>query len=182
MDFPSIEQLASAYSNTPVTTTVIFATSENRTFYEQVASQFKSAYVGKLKSDSSNIVELIRDEFGRIDSKMEIGKNPTTDTVRFKYYSNCLGTGGERETAICDNLPASGDVTFTIQIDLPECPADSDETEMIVDFSPVGLPVFVGVKLIYLCDWGTTKIDLICYNDQNSNSSVLCLGVGYILM
>ncbi len=152
MDFPSIEQLASAYSNTPVTTTVIFATTTGQDFYEEVASQFKSAYVGILKSDSSNIVELVREEFALIESKMEITKNATSDTVQFKYYSNCLGTGGDRETAICENLPATGEVTYTIEINLSKCPATSNETEANVDFSPVGLPVIIGVKLIYLCD------------------------------
>lgn len=150
MDFPSIEQLASAYTKIP-TTTVIFA-AMHRDFYENVASQFKAAYVGILESDSSNIVELIRDEFARIDSKIEIEKSDTTDTVHFKYYSNCMGTDGERETAICENIPATGEVTFTVEIDFPECPIDKDETGMNIDFTPVGLPVFIEVKLSFLCD------------------------------
>lgn len=152
MDFPSIEQIAAAYSTKPVATTVIFATAYGKDFYEQVASQFKSAYVGELKSDSSNIVELIKDEFARIDSKIEIEKSVETDTVNFKYYSNCMGTDGERETAICENIPATGEVTFTIEIDLPECPSDKDDTGINIDFSPVGLPVSIEVNLKYLCD------------------------------
>lgn len=46
MDYPSIEQLARAYSKKQATTTAIFATSAGTTdFYENVASQFKSAYM-----------------------------------------------------------------------------------------------------------------------------------------
>lgn len=152
MDFPSVEQLASSYSKTPVTTTVIFATSAYRTFFEDVAAQFKSAYVGTLKSDSSNIVELIRDEFVRIESKMEIDKSATSDAVYFKYYSNCMGTDGERETAICENLPESGEVSFVVEIDFPKCPADNDSDGMEINFSPVGLPVSIDIKLKFLCD------------------------------
>lgn len=152
MDFPSIEQIASAYSKTPVATTVIFATSYGNDFYEEVASQFKSAYVSKLKSDSSNIVELIKDEFARIESKIEIEESVSTDSVHFRYYSNCMGTDGERETAICENIPTTGEVTFTVEIDLPQCPIDKDDSGLNIDFRPVGLPVSIEVNLKYLCD------------------------------
>lgn len=151
MDFPSLEQIGSAYSKTPVTT-VIFAASAYLSFFRDVASYFKSASVGLLSTDSSNIVELIRDEFARIDSKMQIEKSAATDAINFKYYSNCMGSDGERETVICENLPSSGEVTFTVEIDLPECPVDDQVDGTFIDFSPVGLPVSIGVNLSFLCD------------------------------
>lgn len=151
MDYPSVEQLARAYSKNQATTTVIFATSSGTIgFYEDVASQFKSAYVGVLETDSSNILELIKNEFASIDSRMEIEKSVTSDVLAFKYFSNCMGTE-KQETAVCENLPASGEVTFTVEIELIECPADENDTGIIIDFSPVGLPVPIEVELSYLC-------------------------------
>ncbi|XP_037042429.1 integrin beta-PS-like [Bradysia coprophila] len=153
MDYPSIEQLANAYSKNQATTTAIFATSSKTvTFYEQVASQFKSAYVGALNSDSSNVLELIRNEFAKIESRMEIEKSDTSESVSFKYFSNCMRSDDERETTVCEHLPNSGDVTFVVEIDLAECPKDGDETGMMFDLNPVGLPIFIEVELSYLCD------------------------------
>lgn len=146
-----MEQLASAYSKNQATTTVIFATSiETISFYEDVASKFKSAYVGVLQKDSSNILELVKNEFVKIESRMKIEKSDTSDVLNFKYYSNCMGTS-EQETAICDNLPPSGEVTFIVEIDLAECPADKDETGAMFEINPVGLPIFIKVELSYLC-------------------------------
>ncbi|XP_037042207.1 integrin beta-PS-like [Bradysia coprophila] len=150
MNFPSVAQIASAYSKTPVTTTVIFATARYAWWWEGVASHFKSAYVAELALDSSNIVELIKNEFARIDSRFEIETNVLTDTVHFKYFSSCMGSD-EEETAICENMPPEGEVSFTVEIDLPECPVDADDTEPI-DFRPVGLPVSHEVQLSFLCD------------------------------
>lgn len=152
MDYPSIEQLANAFSKKQATTTVIFATSSyNVKFYQEVASQFKSAYVGILKTDSSNVLELIKSEFAKIDSKMEVERSDTSDSVSFKYYSNCMNTGDERETAICENLPKTGEVTFVVEIDLAECPKDKSETGMVFQLNPVGLPIFIEVELSFLC-------------------------------
>lgn len=153
MDYPSIQQLANVYSKKQATTTVIFATSYYTVaFYEYVASQFKSAYVGELDMDSSNVLELLREEFAKIESRMEIEKSDTTDSVAFRYFSNCLNSDDELETTICENLPSSGEVTFTVEIDLAECPEDKDEAGMRFDLNPVGLPIFVDVELGYLCD------------------------------
>lgn len=151
MDYPSIDQLARAYSKNQATTTVIFAaTTGTISFYEGVASKFKSAYVGVLQRDSSNVLELIKNEFVKIESRMEIEKSETSDILNFKYYSNCMGTG-EQETAICENLPPSGEVTFIVEIDLTKCPTDKDETGAVFELNPVGLPVFIEVELSFLC-------------------------------
>lgn len=154
MDYPSIEQLAKAYSRKQATTTAIFATSSyTARYYEQhVASQFKSAYVGVLNADSSNVLELIKTEFAKIESRMEIEKSDTSDAVSFRYFSNCMNSDDERETAICEHLPNAGDVTFVVEIELGECPKDGDESGMVFDLNPVGLPIFVEVKLSYLCE------------------------------
>lgn len=153
MDYPSVEQLASAYSKNQAVTTVIFATDVMSIgFYENVASQFRSAYVAVLNYDSSNIIDLLKNEFEKINSRMEIEKSDTSDSVYFRYFSSCMGTGGDEETAICENLPASGEVTFIVEIDMPECPIDENETGMIIDFNPVGLPISIELELSFLCN------------------------------
>lgn len=153
MDYPSVEQLAKAFSVKQATTTVIFATSSHTVaLYNEIASHFKSAFVGILKEDSSNVLELINDEFAKIESRMEIEKSDTSDSVSFKYFSNCINFDDERETAICERLPKTGEVTFVVEIDLSECPTDKDETGMVFTLNPVGLPVSIEVELSYLCD------------------------------
>lgn len=152
MDYPSVEQLARAYSKKQATTTVIFATNTSTLdFYESVAAQFKSAYVAVLNTDSSNILDVVRSEFTKIQSKMEIEKSENNDIVHFKYFSNCMGTGGAKETKICENLPPSGKVTFTVEIDLAKCPTDENDTGTEFILNPVGLPRYFKVKLKFLC-------------------------------
>lgn len=111
----------------------------------------KSAYVGVLKTDSSNVLDLIKTEFEKIGSRMEIEKSDTSDAVFFKYFSNC-NSDDEQETALCDHLPDSGEVTFIVEIDFAECPTDKDETGMMFALNPVGLPIFIDVELSYMCD------------------------------
>ncbi|KAJ6639984.1 Integrin beta-PS [Pseudolycoriella hygida] len=143
MDYPSVEQIARGFSKSQKTTTVIFATHISTIqFYENVAAQFKSAYVATLEEDSSNILDVLKNEFGKIESRMEIEKSDTGDSVHFKYFSNCLGTGGPIETLFCENLPTYGNVSFVIEIDLPECPHGDDEAGVSFTLNPVGLPSF----------------------------------------
>ncbi len=152
MDYPSVQQLATAYSQQQRTTTVIFATNTSTiTFYEQVASQFKSAYIAILNTDSSNILDVVRSEFAKIQSRMEIEKSKTNGYVNFRYFSNCASDGSEIETIFCENLPPSGEVTFTVQIDLDKCPDNPNEIGTDFILNPVGLPTFVAIQLVYLC-------------------------------
>lgn len=152
MDYPSVEQVARVYSRKQATTSVIFATNTSTIdFYESVASQFNSAQIAILKTDSSNILDVVKSEYAKIQSQMEIEKSETNDTVHFKYFSSCMGAGGEQETAFCENLPESGEVTFIVEIDLTTCPTDKDETGTIFRLNPVGLPIYVDVELRFLC-------------------------------
>lgn len=152
MDYPSVEQLATAYSQRQRTTSVIFASApETLDFYESVASQFKSALVAELKTDSSNILEVVKSEFARIVSRMEIEKTDTTDGLHFKYFSSCSGTGGPRETRLCENLPHEGNVTFTVEIDFGNCPTEKDDSGEAVTMNPVGLSSFYNLILKWLC-------------------------------
>lgn len=153
MDFPSVQQLATAYSKHRQTTTVIFATNTSTlNFYEQVASQFKSAYIATLNTDSSNILDIVRNEFAEMQSHMEIETSETTESIEFRYFSNCARDGGDDiETIFCENLPPSGYVTFTVEVDLNKCPDNPKEIGTDFILNPVGLPTFVAVELVFMC-------------------------------
>lgn len=147
-----MQQLATAYSEQQRTTTVIFAThTSTLSFYEQVASQFKSAHIAILETDSSNILDIVRSEFAKIESHMEIENSKPNGTVKFTYFSSCAGESGEIKTTFCENLPPSGEVTFTVQIDLDKCPDDPNEMGTDFILNPVGLPTFAAVQLVYQC-------------------------------
>lgn len=152
MDYPSVEQLARAYSKERQTTTVIFATNTSTlSFYEHVASQFESAYIAVLNTDSSNILDIVRSEFAAIQSRMKIETSKTSESIRFRYFSNCARDSGEIATIFCENLPPSGQVTFKVEIDLDKCPDDPNEIGTGFIVNPVGLPTFVAVELLFMC-------------------------------
>lgn len=88
-DYPSLEQIHRIVTESKVN--IIFAvTEESHNVYQQLSEHIPGSTTGKLEADSSNIVEIIRDNFKKIASKFELRDN-SSDAVQIKYISSCLG-------------------------------------------------------------------------------------------
>ena len=91
-DYPSISQINHKVKEHHVN--VIFAVTANQVnIYRQLAEGqnplIEGSTAGKLENDSSNIVDLIQDEYLKITSAIEL-KDNATDNVKITYYSPCL--------------------------------------------------------------------------------------------
>ncbi len=149
-DYPSKDQLKTILESNSMTT--IFAVrSEALPFYQNLTNNIKASTVGTLNTDSSNIVELISNEYDKIHSRIELqNTEPTTNELTIRYYSNCHDEE-EKETHICENLPKNGVINFTVNIDLNDCPEDPDDWDQKITISPIGLPIKLDIRAYLVC-------------------------------
>lgn len=102
-DYPSIPQINSKVKEHSIN--VIFAVTEKQLeVYQELQKHIEGSYSGKLSEDSSNVVDLVKDQYKQISSTVEMKDNATSH-VRIKYYSKCLVEDGkEIETNKCGNI------------------------------------------------------------------------------
>ncbi|CAG2105381.1 unnamed protein product [Medioppia subpectinata] len=154
-DYPSISQINHKVKDHHVN--VIFAVTSNQfDIYRQLAEGLnpliEGSTAGKLENDSSNIVDLIQDEYLKITSAIEL-KDNATDNVKITYYSSCLNQKKE-ETKICRGLRVGDSVTFEAKIEVTSCPRNRGEWNQTILIYPVGLndALIIDLEMICECD------------------------------
>lgn len=87
---------------------VIFAvTKEQIQIYEQLKTHIEGASTGQLSEDSSNVVELVKEQYEQISSSVEM-KHEASSIIKVSYYSHCLNdTGPLKNTNKCGNIKVS---------------------------------------------------------------------------
>ncbi|KAJ8948573.1 hypothetical protein NQ318_007577 [Aromia moschata] len=141
---------------------VIFAvTKETIKIYEELAKRIEGASVGKLEGDSSNIVELIKEQYKKISSTVEL-KHNASSAVKLRFFSRCLNkTGAEVETKKCGDIKnllncvfyRFGDsIKFRIDIEILKCPKDPKDYFQTIKISPVAINESLIIDLQMLCD------------------------------
>jgi len=149
-DYPSVSQINQKVKENSVN--LIFAiTKEQLNIYEQLGKHVEGASYGMLSNDSSNVVELVQDQYNKISSSIEV-KDNATGVVKVTYYSSCLGNGPSVQTNKCDGLKVGTVVNFTARIELTGCPADPREWRQLFQIYPVGINESLLVDLEMLCD------------------------------
>lgn len=105
-DYPSIEQINLAVKKNSIN--VIFAVTHNTLgVYDQLAKHIEGASVAKLEKDSSNIVELIKEQYEQISSSLEM-KHNASSAVSIRFFTKCLNrTGALVNTNKCGNIKVS---------------------------------------------------------------------------
>lgn len=86
----------------------------------------EGSYAATLSNDSSNIVDLVRNQYNAISSSIEM-KDTASNYVSLRYYSSCLGNGPLVETNECDGLKVGNKVEFTVEVEVPACPENRAE-------------------------------------------------------
>ena len=145
-DYPSLEQIHKVVTESKVN--VIFAVPEESIdVYKQLSEHLPGSTTALLRNDSSNIVELIRDNFKKIASRVEFRDN-SSSAVQIKYMSSCLGRG-KGETNICHNIGVGETVEFDVEIKVTECPPNGTEIFVI---TPIGISESTVVELHVMCE------------------------------
>ncbi|XP_010770177.1 integrin beta-2-like, partial [Notothenia coriiceps] len=111
MDYPSVGQLAIQLEKNNIQP--IFAVTKNvEDVYKQLTKLIPKSEVGVLSSDSKNVVQLIKEAYKRLSSKVTVTHDNLPEHVSVVYTPNCKGAGpaGESE-GICDNVPVGEEVS-----------------------------------------------------------------------
>ncbi|KAI5633054.1 integrin beta chain VWA domain-containing protein [Phthorimaea operculella] len=172
-DYPSISQINLKVKKNAIN--VIFAvTSEQISVYEQLSKHIEGSSSGVLSEDSGNVVELVRDQYNKITSTVEM-KDTASDAVQIVYYSSCLGPKDDiQQTNKCDGLKVGDVVEFTAEITLKECPKDPNQWRQTFEISPVGVSESMTVELEMICDCPCERPGHFAYE----NSTNVCNGHG----
>jgi protocadherin alpha len=89
-DYPSVAQINSKVKEKNIH--MIFAvTAEQVNIYEKLTKSIQGSSCGELAANSSNVVELVRKEYEKITSTVEL-KDTSSEYVRVSYFSKCLST------------------------------------------------------------------------------------------
>ncbi|XP_023167612.1 integrin beta-PS isoform X1 [Drosophila hydei] len=148
-DYPSISQINQKVKQNAIN--IIFAVTQNQySVYQKLSAHIEGSSSAILSNDSSNVVDLVREEYGKISSTVEMKDNATGD-VKVTYLSSCLTNGPQIKTNKCGGLKVGDKVTFTAQITVTKCPTDPRHWNQAIQIYPVGINESMIIDLEMLC-------------------------------
>ncbi|XP_060528890.1 integrin beta-PS isoform X2 [Cylas formicarius] len=149
-DYPSIEQINLSVKRNAIN--VIFAVTGNTIgIYDQLAKHIEGASVAKLEKDSSNIVELIKEQYEQISSSVEL-KHNASSALSIRFFTKCLNTSGVTlNTNKCGNVKVGDVINFKIELEVLKCPKDPKDRFQTIQIYPVGINESLIIDLEMLC-------------------------------
>ncbi|XP_002057277.3 integrin beta-PS isoform X1 [Drosophila virilis] len=148
-DYPSISQINQKVKQNAIN--IIFAVTQNQySVYQKLSGHIEGSSSAILSNDSSNVVDLVREEYSKISSSVEMKDNAMGD-VKITYLSSCLTNGPQIKTNKCSGLKVGDKVTFTAQITVTKCPANPRDWNQVIQIYPVGINESMIIDLEMLC-------------------------------
>lgn len=147
-DYPSVAELATKLAENNIQP--IFAvTSKIMPIYQDLSKMIPKSAVGELKEDSSNVVQLIKDAYNNLSSRVIIKHNTLPDGVKISYKSHCNGEESEsKDEGICSNVKINQEISFTITITADQCLSKTESFEI----KPLGFTENLEIILTTECD------------------------------
>ncbi|XP_072902731.1 integrin beta-2 [Hemitrygon akajei] len=166
-DYPSVAELADKLAENNIQP--IFAvTNKIMPIYQELSTMIPKSAVGELKEDSSNVVQLIKDAYNNLSSKVIIKHNNLPDGVRISYRSLCNGERTESEKeGVCSNVKINQEIEFEITITAEKCLSESQSFEI----KPLGFTEKLKISLMTECD---------CKCDDQAEVSKYCNNKGHV--
>jgi len=153
MDYPSVSFLKQRMKDNDIIP-IIAATKEMRRVYEELAEAWKDLGTGfgELSGDSSNIVNLVRDNYQRISSTIRVVSKEAPGVLDIKHQvtSGCDGENLSADRKQCSNVRINQQVDFSVSVTAKQCPDNYKNG----DNFKVNVPGFgnVEVEVSYICD------------------------------
>lgn len=167
-DYPSISQLAHKIMATKVN--VIFAVTEGQLdVYRNLSVFIEGSTVGKLADDSGNIVDLVKDNYDKISSSIEL-KTQDDEDIDVKFRTKCLGNE-LHDGARCEKIGIAQSVTFETTVMVTSCPANPSQWQRTFKIYPVGLAEALTVNLELQCECNCEKPEFEEVNSPKCNAS-----------
>ena len=173
-DYPSISQINQKVMDYSVN--LIFAVTANQIeIYEKLKQLIKGSSAGMLMNDSSNIVDLVKAEYQKITSSVELLDDYKDEYIQIEYFSTCLD-GKLKKRNKCDGLRVGTQVDFEVKLTVLKCPENKNRWNQTITINPVGLKEKLQLDLEMICececekDWMKEKHSSKC----NGTGSYQC--------
>ncbi|XP_041366315.1 integrin beta-PS-like [Gigantopelta aegis] len=155
LDYPSVGQISQMVGSKNVLTIFAIPDGSHRSVdeaYKELSQRMRGSSVVKLNKDSSNIVKLVKTEYEKIISKVELKVNGS-EGINIVLRSECTYYRGKTKTNTCDNLsPQGGEVTFDVEISTTSCPEKKSDRRKTVTIQPVGLAEKLTLQIDIMCE------------------------------
>ncbi|GAV06686.1 hypothetical protein RvY_16633 [Ramazzottius varieornatus] len=149
-DYPSLSQINRAVKENKIN--MIFAVTEDQfPTYSRLSGYVEGSVAGKLANDSSNVVELVKDQYNKISSSVELKDNAPSEIVKITYFAKCPGKEMER-TSVCHGVKVGNEIQWQLNIEVDKCPPGPSPHRIPFKVYPVGLDEELSVNLEIICD------------------------------
>ncbi|XP_065341680.1 integrin beta-PS-like, partial [Cloeon dipterum] len=152
LDYPSVAQISNNARKLKMN--VIFAVTGNvKTNYEMLKEAIYNSQTAILKGDSSNVVELIKEQYDKLTQDV-IMDYPKSEDFVIKMSSNCKGGKKLKETNKCSVKKKGDTITFNVQLEVKQCPASKTQKIYI---SPSSINERLEIELEVDCECDCEK-------------------------
>nr|XP_054766828.1 integrin beta-1-B-like [Lytechinus pictus] len=147
LDYPSISHLNAKMRENSVIP--IFAVVQQEfEVYNNLTQYIEGATAGVLAQDSNNIVQLVKDNYNKITSKVEV-VDDAPDSVNIEYIAHCPGGQVIPGSQVCEGLKLGDTVNFTLTVTSTGCPANKNQQFTV---RPIGFNEELKVNVQFECD------------------------------
>ncbi|XP_056462810.1 integrin beta-7 isoform X1 [Gadus chalcogrammus] len=159
-DYPSIGQLARVLTANNIQ--LIFAVTKNiSAAYEELSKMIPQSVVGVLESDSSNVVQIIKNAYNSLSSSVVLEHHGAPQGLEVAYQAHCTspspGPPGLRpwsQRAECKDIKINQQVDFYVQLNMSRC---LEQTEFHLSVQGISERLKVEVKMKCECDCGPVE-------------------------
>jgi len=167
LDYPSIGFLREKLKESKIVP-ILAVTNGVKSIYENVALEWKDigTTVGVLSSDSSNIVNLIRDNYKKISSTVRLVDSKPSD-VKIQYKAKkCRQKTADNE---CSNVALEEEISFEVSVTPQRC-SDAVKKMKSFDISIAGFGD-IKVETEVTCDCACEKSPIAILNSTKCNNA-----------
>ncbi|KAB1284140.1 Integrin beta-2 [Camelus dromedarius] len=164
-DYPSVGQLAHKLAESNIQP--IFAVTKKMVkTYEKLTEIIPKSAVGELSEDSSNVVQLIKNAYNKLSSRVFLDHNALPDTLKVTYDSFCSNGVSQvnQPRGDCDGVQINVPITFQVKVTATEC---IQEQSFVI--RALGFTDTVTVRVLPQCE---------CRCRDTSQNPSLCGGKG----
>ncbi|XP_040918003.1 integrin beta-3-like [Toxotes jaculatrix] len=147
LDYPSLALMTEKMSENNIN--LIFAvTNYVVPLYKEYSQLIPGTTVGTLSDDSGNVIELIREAYEKIRSKVELELLGVPDEINLSFNATCLNGEVIRGLKSCSGLKIGDTVSFSVEAQLRGCPKEKSRTFTI---KPLGFKDSLEVTVDFAC-------------------------------
>lgn len=178
-DYPSVGQLAHKLAESNIQP--IFAVTKKMVkTYEKLTDIIPKSAVGELSEDSSNVVQLIKNAYNKLSSRVFLDHNALPDTLKVTYDSFCSNGLSQvnQPRGDCDGVQINVPITFQVKVTASEC---IQEQSFVI--RALGFTDTVTVRVLPQCECrcgDSSKERSLCGNKGSMECGVCRCDAGYI--